>query len=508
VIRSNRRAVGVENAMNRMSGMALRFWPLAPLAALTALAGCTAVLGDFSVVTEAVDVPDADVPDVATQADAAQLDATGPDSSSDSSSDSSPDSSVVDASDAAAAFDGNCGVTKVPVVTPGPMTGFCPGKTVTLTAPLSATYNWSSGATTRSIDVGASGVSGTYAVTTTDRNGCSATSAAVTVTAYPPAPNPTITTSGTLPCGGGGMMTLTASSASSYLWSTGQTTQSIDITTPGVYTVSTTDSNGCSADSSVNIPAVAHASMKFVNTGMAQTFTVPACVTSLTVDAAGAQGGVIVSPMTGTGGIGGRVQVTLAVTAGQVLQINVGGSGTLCSTSNVGGYNGGGTAICLADPYSGTGGGASDIRVSPYSLTNRIVVAGGGGGSGYDYTSMPTMDNGGAGGDLVGGQAYLSVNHDWAGYGGTQTAGGAGGSYIAGTNYGVGASGAFGVGGSGGGTCTGQSGGGGGGGYYGGGQGCWSGGGGGSSYVDATLGTSVTHTQGYQSGDGYVSLSW
>jgi len=30
------------------------------------------------------------------------------------------------------------------------------------------------------------------------------------------------------------------------------------------------------------------------------------------------------------------------------------------------------------------GGGASDVRITPYALANRIIVAGGGGGQGWD----------------------------------------------------------------------------------------------------------------------------
>lgn len=48
----------------------------------------------------------------------------------------------------------------------------------------------------------------------------------------------------------GGSVILTASASSSYLWSTGATTQSITVTTSGLFTVKVTDGNGCSATSS------------------------------------------------------------------------------------------------------------------------------------------------------------------------------------------------------------------------------------------------------------------
>jgi hypothetical protein len=53
-----------------------------------------------------------------------------------------------------------------------------------------------------------------------------------------------------------------------------------------------------------------------------------------------------------------------------------------------------------------------------------------------------------------------------------------------------------------------NGGGGGGGGYYGGGGGSWVGGGGGSSFSDVVRTTSVTHTQGSRSGNGYLSISY
>ena len=49
--------------------------------------------------------------------------------------------------------------------------------------------------------------------------------------------------------------------------------------------------------------------------------------------------------------------------------------------------------------------------------------------------------------------------------------------------------------------------GGGGGGLFGGGGGSWNGGGGGSSYAKATA-TGVVHTQGYQTGNGVVIISY
>src|SRR5262249_5658986 len=85
-------------------------------------------------------------------------------------------------------------------------------------------------------------------VTITGANGCSATSAATAVTVNP-LPTPTLTASGPTTFCQGRSVTLTASSGSSYSWSTGATTQPITVTASGHYSVTVTDANGCSATS-------------------------------------------------------------------------------------------------------------------------------------------------------------------------------------------------------------------------------------------------------------------
>ena len=126
-------------------------------------------------------------------------------------------------------------------------------------------------------------------------------------------------------------------------------------------------------------------SQTFSYTGSAQTFTVPSSVASITVDVAGTEGMLNLGSGS-TPGYGGRVQCTIPVTSSQVLQVNVGGGGIV---SNSGGFNGGaaGGASNITASEGGGGGGASDIRQSPYALSNILVVAGGGGGAGGDRNS-------------------------------------------------------------------------------------------------------------------------
>jgi hypothetical protein len=227
-------------------------------------------------------------------------------------------------------------------------------------------------------------------------------------------------------------------------------------------------------------------------TGAMQTYTVLAGVTTLTIDARGAEGGGFGS---GPGGLGGRAIGIMTVTPGEVLNIYVGGAGTYTTISSTGGFNGGGSVN--ASGSAGTGGGASDIRRG-ISLTNRVIVAGGGGG-GSAYTGENRI--GGSGGGMIGG-----TGTSWSTW---PISGGVGGSQISGGAAGVSCchvstAGTLGNGGNGAG--DGAGGGGGGGGYYGGGGGLFGAGGGGSSYFDS--GTTFTSTtSGFQSGNGQIIIT-
>lgn len=232
-------------------------------------------------------------------------------------------------------------------------------------------------------------------------------------------------------------------------------------------------------------------SQTFTFTGAQQTFVVPARVARLTIIASGASGG---SGSSGAPGRGGRVTATVAVTAGEMLTVFVGGEGLVA-----GGFNGGGNG---GFSTAGGGGGASEVRRG----STKLVVAGGGGGA----SSWPVGADGGAGGGTAaaGGLGWPGVG----GGGATQTAGGAGGSP-------GGNPGSLGTGGVGASSVSifGQEligGGGGGGGFYGGGGGGAApghigagGGGGGSSYTDPA-GTDLTHVPGDHVGHGQVVITW
>ncbi len=139
-----------------------------------------------------------------------------------------------------------------PVITAMGPTTFCNGGNVILTATAGfASYLWSNGATTQSINVT---TSGSYTVVVTDAIGCSSQpSAPVSVTVMQP-PTPTITANGSTIFCSGGSVTLTAPSGyAGYLWSNGEITQSISVTTSGSYFVQVTDASGCISDPSNTI---------------------------------------------------------------------------------------------------------------------------------------------------------------------------------------------------------------------------------------------------------------
>ncbi len=135
-----------------------------------------------------------------------------------------------------------------PIITPSGATTFCAPGTITLTSSYTGGNVWSTTETTDAIVVSASG---SYTVTYTDGNGCSATSAAEVVTV-----NIAVASIGgslNLCTGSVNILTASASPAAvSYLWSPGgQTTDTIHVLAGGSYSVQTTDANGCTDTESV-----------------------------------------------------------------------------------------------------------------------------------------------------------------------------------------------------------------------------------------------------------------
>jgi len=258
----------------------------------------------------------------------------------------------------------------------------------------------------------------------------------------------------------------------------------------------------------------AQTTQTFNYTGSQQTFTIPACVSSIVINASGAQGGTATYGPPPAGGLGANIIGTFAVTPGQVLNIMVGQMG-INGSGGCGNLNGG-------------GGGGSFVWDAANSI-NPLIAAGGGGGSGScgysgggpGLSSLagpglggncgPCNNGNGTGGGGAGWNANGQGCKGTAGCGASAPAlsplnGGTGGTPFMNTCY-MNGPGGFSGGGAGGGNC---GGGGGGGGYNGGDGGgnvlvCQPGSFGGTSYNG---GTNQTNTSGTQSNDGIVTITY
>lgn len=157
-----------------------------------------------------------------------------------------------------------CASTRIPVtaavnnipsadITSNQPTTICPGDSVTLSVPDDANNNyiWSNSATSSSIIVS---TNGTFTVTVSDVN-CSATSTPATVTISNNAVAGITPSSSTSFCEGGSV-DLTASTGTSYLWSTGAVTPTITVNSSGSYSVTVAVSGSCSAISNPTVVTV------------------------------------------------------------------------------------------------------------------------------------------------------------------------------------------------------------------------------------------------------------
>lgn len=142
--------------------------------------------------------------------------------------------------------------TMNPVVSPSGAVALCAGDSLVLTllnGPF-ASQTWTNGATTSSILVK---TAGSYNVTATDVYGCSktATAADVTIASLPAVPTITSNPSNTLNLCPNTVVTYTSSPATRYLWSTGDSAQTMTKTVAGSYTVKVFNSSNCTATSAI-----------------------------------------------------------------------------------------------------------------------------------------------------------------------------------------------------------------------------------------------------------------
>jgi PKD repeat protein len=396
---------------------------------------------------------------------------------------------------------GNCIPPNAPIASSN--SPVCSGDTLKLTATniSNATYNWSGpngfSSTQQNPVIPSSTVanSGAYSVTVT-LNNCTSPFATTTATVNQ-RPASTFTAN---PVQGVTNQNVTFSptvTGAGYSWTFQNGTPAtstaqnpvVQWSATGSYSISlTVNQNGCSSNTSVTymVTNCTHSSQTFTYTGGIQTFTIPTCIDTVTIEAYGAQGGNGSSKL---GGKGAKMTGKFLVTGGQTLTIIVGQKG-------------------IDSPSTGSGGGGSGV----HNNGTLMIIAGGGGGADLQ---------------TPGGLGATTANCGLNGIGGDAGAGGCGGAnggnnfsypngrggkgWNAGSNGSTGdngnVAGTFGLGGGGGSATNGVGNAGGGGGGYsgGGGGGTNNSAGGGGSY---NIGLSQSNTADYNTGNGMVTITW
>ncbi len=138
-------------------------------------------------------------------------------------------------------------------ITP-PSAGICPGKNVNLTASGAFTYSWSPSTglscTSCSNTLASPASTATYTVIGTSIAGCRDTATVIVAVASPPL----VSLSGKDTICSGSPTTLTATGGGTYIWSTGATTSSINISPSSTTTYTLSVSNGtCTKDTNIKI---------------------------------------------------------------------------------------------------------------------------------------------------------------------------------------------------------------------------------------------------------------
>lgn len=152
---------------------------------------------------------------------------------------------------------------------------FCPGESVTLSAPEGfAAYEWSNGSAEATTEVTAGGA---YSVLVYDEAGCAGFSNLLTIIEVV-GNAPAIAFDGSTDLCDGSVLTLTASDADNYTWSTGDETQSIDVTTSGSYAVYSVDICGNAGTSDTLVVEVFDAPLENPTVTPDQTIPAPATV--------------------------------------------------------------------------------------------------------------------------------------------------------------------------------------------------------------------------------------
>ncbi len=157
--------------------------------------------------------------------------------------------SVTDTNGCSGTASVNVTVNPLPIVNISGSTSICNGQSTTLTATGGGSYQWSNGDNTASITVNPA-VPTSYTVVVTNNSGCT-DSATVNVSVFQ---QPTAQITGNSNMCSGQSYTLTASGGNNYLWNTGDTTSTINVSTSVDTVFIVTVSNGsCSASDTFNV---------------------------------------------------------------------------------------------------------------------------------------------------------------------------------------------------------------------------------------------------------------
>ena len=274
----------------------------------------------------------------------------------------------------------------------------CLGNTATLTASGGVSYAWSNGANTASTTVNNAN---TYTVTVTGANGC--TNTASNVVSVNPTPAAVVTASGPLTFCQGGSVTLSATGATSYIWSNGTLGSTNTITQSGTYFVQGTNAAGCTANSAVVTVTVLPTPVVAALTG-----TNTVCEAS-TITLSSATPGGVWSSSNGfiatvnnagvvTGMNAGSANITYTLSNG-ACNTSVSASVTVMNSPATPVITAGGpTTVCPGETVNLFSSNASNYHWNSGQLTNNILVTQSGsytvtviGSNGCSVTSLPIV---------------------------------------------------------------------------------------------------------------------
>lgn len=264
-------------------------------------------------------------------------------------------------------------------IVPGNST-ICPGSPMTLTASGGSSYSWSTTETTATINV-APATTTTYSVTVFSGS-CSST-ASVTLTI---SNNLTATINGPTNICAGGSATLTTSGGSTYLWSTTETTNSINVTPTGTTTYSVLTSAGtCTASASVTVNVGANVTASITGTdticGGSSTTLSASGASNYAWNTGASTGSISISPAPSTSttytviASSGTCSdtATFTVHALALLSATVSGNTPICQGDSTT------LTVSVSNPINNTylwstGSTAAIIQVSPSANTTYTVV--------------------------------------------------------------------------------------------------------------------------------------